>query len=77
MHQCSENAKLGKIVELGGEATCVPKKLESSLRSPETLAPYGKMLAWLVLIIRGVFLLKYHFLAHCTCVYILGRRHQW
>ena len=22
MHQCSKNAKLGKIVELGGEATC-------------------------------------------------------
>ena len=23
MHQCSKNAKLGKIVELGGEATCM------------------------------------------------------
>ena len=22
MHQCSKNAKLGKIVELGGKATC-------------------------------------------------------
>ena len=22
MHQCSKNAKLGKIVESGGEATC-------------------------------------------------------
>ena len=26
MHQCSKNAKLGKVVELGGEATCLPKR---------------------------------------------------
>ena len=26
MHQCSKNAKLGKIVESGGKATCYSKK---------------------------------------------------
>ena len=31
MHQCFKNAKLGKIVESGGEATCILSKIENKM----------------------------------------------